>query len=60
MHTYIATGAIQLINAGLAEACPKFTSESEALWGEREEVPSFAIVAHAHAFAWDPNCSRTG
>ena len=30
-----------------------YTSECKALWwGETEEVPSFANVAHTHAFAW--------
>ena len=30
-----------------------FTSESGALWGEPEDVPSFAICAHTHIFAWN-------
>ena len=38
----------------------KSTGECKVLWGEPEEVPSFAIVAHVHAFAWDSNGRRTG
>ena len=29
-----------------------YTSECKALWGEPEEVPSFANVAHMRAVAW--------
>ena len=29
-----------------------YTSECKALWGEPEEVPSFANIAHMHAVAW--------
>ena len=36
------------------------TSECKALCGERDEVPSFAIIVHTHTFAWDLNCMKTG
>ena len=35
-------------------------SECKALCGERDEVPSFAIIVHTHTFAWDLNCMKTG
>ena len=57
IHTYTAV-CVQLCEGDLLHY--GLTREYKALWSEPKEVPSSAIVAHIHAFAWDPNWTRTG